>query len=296
MGKLTRVLEKSGYAIDLSCFKEPQAEIEFGLAEQDAIVVKRKPDKPEQKGKQGYQRRSVVQDNKLGKLNQLVDLSPESEESLQHLCSQILHPEDGGGVPRSIMIASVLPGEGRSFVSAHLGIALATMGGQHSILVDCDLRLLSLAKLLGVSREKGLADYLLHQTNLVDLLQKTSVDNMSLLSSGNLTKKTEGLLGSVRMHDLVNELMSGYPEHIAIFDTAPLQVVSESIALSFAVDGVVLVVGSEHSSKSMIKKVIADIGSHKILGIIFNGHGANWLTSKFIPLSQYCSSINYKKQ
>ena len=70
------------------------------------------------------------------------------------------------------MVTSALPREGKSFVSANLGIALAQGVDQHALLVDCDLRAPSLAQLFGISSERGLADYLHDKGDLPSLLAK----------------------------------------------------------------------------------------------------------------------------
>ncbi|MFT5697263.1 MAG: protein-tyrosine kinase [Desulforhopalus sp.] len=285
MGKLTRVLEKSGYDFDFGSYKEPEAEVKFELVEGAALGVEPAPAASDDVSTQYGGRRVIGGVGWDERLKKVVNISSELAESFRLLRSKILHPAGGGVPPRSIMVTSVLPGEGKSFVSANLGIALAQGVDQHSVLVDCDLRRPSLAKLFGVSDLLGLADYLLYERELVELIQKTSVENMSIITCGIPPGNQAELLGSVRMHDLVDELTSIYPDRFVVFDTPPLQVASESIVLSQVVDGVILVVRSGCSSRAMIERVISDIGAHKILGIIFNGHSPNILTKKYVNKS-----------
>ncbi len=185
------------------------------------------------------------------------------------------------------MVTSALPREGKSFVSANLGIALAQGVDQHSLVVDCDLRVPSLAQLFGVPSERGLVDYLQERADLSSLLRKTSMEKLSILASGVPPANPAELLGSERMHNLVEELASRYPDRYVIFDTPPLEVASETKVLSQAVDGVVLVVRQGISSRTLIEKFISDIGKEKIIGVIFNGHKSNFISTRLVDKSHY---------
>lgn len=216
------------------------------------------------------------------RLLRAVNFSGQISEAFRVLRSKILMPLDGRQVPKTIMVTSVLPREGKTFVTANLGIALAQCVDQYSLLVDCDLRLPSLAKLFGVLDDRGLTDYLRSKAEMADLIRKTSMEKLSILASGIPPVNPAELLGSARMHGLVGELSSRYPDRFVIFDSPPLQVASESMVLAQVVDGVVLVVRYGVSTRSLVEKAIEEIGKQKIIGMIFNGHKENFITSRFI--------------
>lgn len=230
------------------------------------------------------------------RLTKVSNFSSKTAESFRVLRSKILLPQDGRPAPRTIMVTSALPREGKSFVSANLGIALAQGVDQHSLLVDCDLRAPSLAKLFGISTEHGLVDYLQGRGDLSSLLWKTSLEKLSILASGLPPVNPAELLGSSRMQNLVDELVSRYPDRYIIFDTPPLEVASESIVLSQCVDGVVLVVRQGVSNRALINKFITDIGKDKIIGVIFNGHKSNFITTRLVDKSHYYYGNYYSKQ
>ena len=222
------------------------------------------------------------------RLSRVINMSDEIAESFRVLRSKILHPTSGSKkIIRSIMISSAMPAEGKSFVSANLGVALGQGVDQHSLIVDCDLRKPALAELLGVKNDHGLVDYLRDNVSLSQLIQSTSIKKLSVLPAGQPPHNPSELLGSLRMHDLVSELTERYPDRFVIFDTPPFQVASESIVLSQVVDGVVLVVRHGVSALPMIEKAIADIGRHKIIGVIFNGHESNFITNKLLDKGHY---------
>ncbi|MDK9705892.1 MAG: polysaccharide biosynthesis tyrosine autokinase [Desulforhopalus sp.] len=216
------------------------------------------------------------------RLLRAVNFSGQISEAFRVLRSKILMPLDGRQAPKTIMVTSVLPKEGKTFVTANLGIALAQCVDQYSLLVDCDLRLPSLAKLLGVPDDRGLSDYLRNKAELADLIRKTSMEKLSIIASGIPPANPAELLGSARMHGLVGELSSRYPDRFVIFDSPPLQVASESMVLAQVVDGVVLVVRYGVSTRSLVEKAIEEIGKQKIIGMIFNGHKENFIISRFI--------------
>lgn len=286
MGKFSKILEKSGYSNSQTVLEKK--------TETSSLFQSsgRRAGAGEQDGKPESLLSSTGWDERLTKV---VSFSSEISESFRILRSKILMPQDDKKVTRSIMVTSALPKEGKSFVSANLGIALAQGMDQHSLIVDCDLRLPSLAKLFGVPNVRGLSDYLQQGSELNTLIQRTPVDKMSVITSGVPPVNPAELLGSVKMHDLVGELTTRYPDRYVIFDTPPLQVASESIVLSQVVDGVVLVVRYGVSSKQLIERVINDIGKHKILGIIFNGHQTNFISSRLVN-KNYNYYSNYYKE
>ncbi len=219
------------------------------------------------------------------RLVQAVNFSGEAAESFRVLRSKILMPQDGRPAPRTIMVASVLPKEGKSFICGNLGIALAQGVDQYALLVDCDLRLPSLASIFGLANHYGLADYLKDNKDLATLIQKTSMEKLSILTSGAPPANPAELLGSNRMHQLIGELSSRYPDRFVIFDSPPLKAASESMTLAQVVDGVILVVRHGVSSRALIEQAIADIGKEKLLGVVFNGHKSNFITSRLINKS-----------
>jgi exopolysaccharide/PEP-CTERM locus tyrosine autokinase len=228
------------------------------------------------------------------RLIKVVGFSNRTAESFRVLRSKILLPQDGRPAPKSIMVTSALPQEGKTFVTANLGIALAQGVDQHSLLFDCDLRAPSLAQLFGISSEHGLANYLQGNNDLASLLRRTSSMKLSILASGLPPVNPAELLGSARMQNLVEELSNRYPDRYVIFDTPPLEVASESKVLSQAVDAVVLVVRQGTSSRTLVEKFISDIGKDRIIGVIFNGYKTNFISTRLIDKSHYYYGNYYK--
>ncbi len=198
-------------------------------------------------------------------------------EVFKILRSRILHPKDGKAVPKTIMVTSATPKEGKSFITANLGISLAQGIDQHSLLVDCDLRRPALAGLFGMKTSVGLVDYLQDEMQLADLICKTSLEKLSVLPSGKPPLNPAELLSSTRMCALVEELSSRYKDRIIIFDTPPTLVAAETSVLAGQVDAVILVVRQGGASQGAVQQIIDLIGAEQILGIVFN----DWNTNAF---------------
>lgn len=202
-------------------------------------------------------------------------------EVFKVLRSRILYPTKEITPPKSLMITSVVPGEGKSFITANLGISLAHGMDQYSLLVDCDMRRPTLAALFGQDASPGLSDYLSGKKELPELIQKSPIDKLSILASGKPPSNPAELLSSERMKRLVEELSGRYEDRIIIFDTPPALVASESAVLARQVDAVIIVVREGASVREGIRRIINVIEPERILGIVYNGQ-TNSLLEKTI--------------
>ncbi len=203
-------------------------------------------------------------------------------ESFRVLRSRILHPPDEEKSLKTILVTSTAPEEGKSFITANLGISLARGMDQYCLMVDCDLRRPTLAALFGMSNTPGLSDYLQSRCDVSGIIKKTSIDKLTLLGSGRPPVNPSELLGSLRMQGLVHELSSRYEDRLILFDSPPDQAASETSVLAKQVDGVVLVVRWGASGRDHIKRLVEDIGREKIIGVVFNGFKTNIVESKFL--------------
>ena len=192
-------------------------------------------------------------------------------EVFKTLRSKILHPPDGSKVPKSIMVASSVPKEGKSFIAANLGVSFSKGMDQHCLLVDCDLRHPTLAQSLGINQKYGLVDYLRGQVDyLAWLIVKTSVQKLSVLPSGSVPNNPEELLSSSRIQTFIEEVSSRYEDCIIIFDSPPMLMAAESVVLAGQVDAIILVVRQGHAKKTEVQRFIDVVDKSKILGIVFN--------------------------
>ena len=195
-------------------------------------------------------------------------------EQFRNLRAPILYPSSGKQ-PKTILVTSVLPGEGKGFVCANLGIALSQDMEHHALMVDCDLRRPTLATIFGLTNESGLVDHLQDNVDLSLLIRKTGQPKLSALPSGKPPKNPAELLTSAKMITLINELAEHYQDRIILFDSPPNIVASETRILAKHLDGVILVIRHGAAKREEIKNLVETIGPENILGIVYNAYPEN---------------------
>jgi protein-tyrosine kinase len=215
-------------------------------------------------------------------------------ESFRKLRTMILHPEDGRPA-RTIMVASANPQEGKSFISANLGISLAQGVGRRGLLIDCDLRRPSLHALFGLQNKQGLADYLRDGRDISTFMLPTGLDNLTLFPAGPPSDNPAELIASDKMAGMIRSLADKVDGRVVVLDSPPCLVASETLILSQLVDKVVLVVRWGKSGRENVRKVIEQIGRDKIIGIVFNAFEMNVLDKKIqgVGYHNYYSEAYY---
>ena len=211
-------------------------------------------------------------DNKL-----VVMTAPDSyeAENFKLLRAQILFAKNRKR-PRTIMVTSAMPGDGKTFVAANLAASIAMGIDEHVLLVDCDLRRSNLHRMFGLSNTHGLHEYLKKEKDLTDLLIRTRIEKLSILPAGSHPSNPSELLASGAMKAFLEEVRARYEDRFIILDTAPSQVLAEASVMSNFVDGIILVVMDQVTPRDMVKKAIENLGEEKILGIVYNGYDQSY--------------------
>jgi polysaccharide biosynthesis transport protein len=187
----------------------------------------------------------------------------------------------------TILVSSGGPAEGKSTTAANLAYTFAR-GGYQTLLVDADLHRPTQNKIFGIPNERGLADYLLSRRPLEEVIQATSVENLSLLASGILPPEASGILNSQQMVDFIEDARARFD--ILFFDSSPLLGMSDSAVLASVLDLVVVVVQHRRFPRSMLQRIrqVVSSAEGKILGVVLNsvdlrqdeyyGYAANYRT------------------
>ncbi|MBW2109560.1 MAG: CpsD/CapB family tyrosine-protein kinase [Deltaproteobacteria bacterium] len=175
-----------------------------------------------------------------------------------------------GPLPRSIMVTSPQPMDGKTTVAANLAASIARGINEHVLLVDCDLRRPAMATMFGINADQGIREYLEHGDTIEPYLMKTPIPKLTLLPSGKPPVNPSELLSSDKMKTLVRELKMRYEDRFVVFDATPAQFGAETTFLASMVDAVLLVVRYGKTPRDLIAEAIENIGPEKILGIVFN--------------------------
>lgn len=190
---------------------------------------------------------------------------------------EIRHAVDDGrphGARRIVMLASALPGEGKSLFAANLALLYATSGSR-TLLIDADLRRGSLTHQIGAVGVDGLAE-LLAGSRLESCLQHSADTGLSFLASSrspNYAVAAGELLASPRMSQAMARL--GERFDTIVIDTPPLLPVVDARVLATLADDIVLVTAWRRTPRDLIRRALRSLGSNeeKVLGLVLNQVG-----------------------
>lgn len=191
--------------------------------------------------------------------------------------------------PKTIMVTSATDAEGKTLVATNLGTVLSHDLHSHALLVDADLRNPALSRWFGLNRGRGLSDYLANGAAIPELLIKTNVDKLTILSSGTSQENPVELIGSKRMEFLVREMRERYGDRYIIFDSSPLLATTEPSVLTRLVDGIILVIRAGMTPRELVMQALATVEREKILGIVLNDleFESTALNSRYFGSSEY---------
>ncbi len=199
-------------------------------------------------------------------------LKPQSFEAEQFriLRTNLLFPASGEA-PRSIMVTSAVPGEGKSFISANLAISIAqNVDNKYALLMDCDMHKPCIHRSFGFGDAPGLSEHLSSDIPLSSLLLKTSVKRLTVMPGGKPPYNPSELLSSEKMSALLKDVQSRYNDRYTVIDSPPPKLTAETSVIARQVDGVLLVVKYGSTPRKEVAELIDIIGKDKILGIITN--------------------------
>ncbi len=172
--------------------------------------------------------------------------------------------------PKTILVASAHPSEGKTCTALNLTMALAQRGGR-VVIVDADLRKPGVTRSLNLMGRYGLSEILTGAFPLDEVLQQhPDLPNLWVLSSGALPPNPSELLSSRTMEELLKTLSNQF-EHVVI-DSPPVLMVTDATLLSSMVDGVVMVCESGVTSRAAVMRVrrMLDQAGARILGAVLN--------------------------
>ncbi|HEX8843676.1 MAG TPA: polysaccharide biosynthesis tyrosine autokinase [Pyrinomonadaceae bacterium] len=190
-------------------------------------------------------------------------------EAYRHLRTSLLL-SSAGQPPKTILVTSSQPSEGKTTTVVNTAVMLAQTGAD-VLIIDCDLRRPRLHAHFSVANQRGVTNYLSGESDLDALLQTyDKLPNLKLLTSGPVPPNPAELLGSDEMRKLLT-LVGERFTHI-IIDSPPAISFTDASILSTMVDGVMLVVHGGRSSRAVVRRAkqqLLDVGAN-IFGIVLN--------------------------
>ena len=179
---------------------------------------------------------------------------------------------------KTMLITSTFAGEGKSWVAANIATTFAQTG-KKVLIIDADMRKGRQYAIFGVAPRPGLSNYLSSTEfddkgqateSLKEYIQETEVNNLFIITSGNVPPNPAELIGSAQMVNLIENLKNVFD--IIIFDGTPCELVADSIILSRLVDSVIIVTAYKKTKKDSLDRCIKNIQNvgGKIAGVILN--------------------------
>ena len=179
----------------------------------------------------------------------LADPKSAVSESYNSLRGSLLY-STATGLPRSLLITSSQPSEGKSTTSLAVATGLARLG-KKVLLLDVDMRRPALHAVIGVPNDHGMSSLLTAQDTLADVVRQTEEPNLQVITSGPVPPSPTELLSSGRLTQLLRELSETYD--VVILDSPPVLGLADAPLMSAIVDGVMLVVQSDRSRRGSLR-------------------------------------------
>jgi len=171
---------------------------------------------------------------------------------------------------KKIMITSSISGEGKSFITANLGVSLALIG-KKVVILELDLRKPKLSDAFNVSRSKGISNYFIGDMEAEEIIKSTETANLFIIPSGPVPPNPSELILNGRMLELLAYLETHF-DYI-IIDTAPINPVTDAFIISPMCDATLFVIRHGYTPRIQLQKLDDQnkIRELKNMAIIFNG-------------------------
>jgi protein-tyrosine kinase len=187
------------------------------------------------------------------------------------LIEKALSGDDAGGEPRIIMVASAVPGDGKTFNSINLAFSMALERDISILLIDSDVSKHHITDIFGLRQRKGLLDALTDESlDPETLVVTTSSRGFSILPAGTRVEGTAELMSSNRMRQIVATLCARNSRRILLLDSPPLLITNEGRALAKIAGQVVLVVRAGVTPRHAVQAAIGMFDEKQAGGLILN--------------------------
>lgn len=217
------------------------------------------------------QQQKKAQDKTGGVLSRslvtLLDPTSPSAEAHRTLRTNLFY-SFAGNPPKSIVVSSAGPREGKSFVCANLGVVLA-QAEKSTLVMDCDLRQPSVHKVFGLNNTFGVVDVLAGQCSWQEVLHEP-LSGLQVITAGTLVPDPASALSSQQFSELLAQVRQEFD--YVLLDTPPLDVGSDAAIVAHRGDGTLLVVDAQSTRKWALRQSTSSletVGAH-VLGTIMN--------------------------
>jgi exopolysaccharide/PEP-CTERM locus tyrosine autokinase len=187
------------------------------------------------------------------------------------LIERALSGDASAGDPRIIMVASAVPGDGKTFTSINLAFSMALERDISVLLVDSDVAKQHITDIFGLRDRKGLLDALTDENlDAESLVVPTSTRGFSILPAGRRVEGTAELLSSNRMRQVVKNLCARNQRRLLLLDSPPLLITNEGRAIVKIAGQVVLVVRAGETPRHAVQAAVGMFDQAQAGGLVLN--------------------------
>jgi len=210
-------------------------------------------------------------------------------ESYRNIRSSVIYMGVNGAHPRSLLVTSALPNEGKSTVSANLARSMA-FAGSKVLLVDADLRRGRVHEQFGVPRGPGLSEMLRYKGQPREYIVPTDLPTLFVITSGETTNASTELFLASHFNDTLRELTSAYD--YVIIDSPPVFAADDATTLAPKTDGVLFVVRGRFTGARAAQRALDLLYQRqaRVLGLVFNRANARAGSYYYYKYSEYYHS------
>src|SRR5207249_4667060 len=210
-------------------------------------------------------------------------------ESYRNIRSSIFFMPYDGPRPKSFLVTSAVPSEGKSTLSANLAITMS-LSGARTLLIDCDLRRRALREAFGISSKIGFSEVLKQEVNWREVVVPTAYETLFVLPRGKtLSQPSEQLLRD-STEALLKELYQHYD--YVIIDSSPVLAADDTTSIAPKIDATIFVVRLSYTSARLTKKALELLYGRQvnIPGVILNFVDTSLPEYYYYQYSEYYST------
>ena len=208
----------------------------------------------------------------LAPLDQAIPVADEFRRIKRPLIDNAMKTESGHKNHMNlIVVASALPGTGKTFCSVNLAASISLERELNVLLVDADVAKPHISTAFGLADKPGLIDILADEnTPTESVLVRTDLNDIQVLPAGRKHSQSTELLASERMEEVMHELATRYPDRMIVMDSPPLLVTSEAQAAARQAGQIVFIVESGRTTDKDIQEALELLDRNKAINVILN--------------------------
>jgi polysaccharide biosynthesis transport protein len=216
----------------------------------------------------------IPREKSRGPKRQVAFIGPEDErhsfvEAFRNLRSSLLYMAGVETRPKTLLVTSSVPNEGKSLTAANLAITMASSGSR-VLLVDADSRKGSLHERFQMPAVPGFTEVLGQGLNWEEVVRPTKIPNLSLMPQGSFAPHASELFISAATKQFLQDAAAKYD--YVILDTVPVMAADDVTSLAPHVDGVIFLIRAEFTSARVARAALYSLYQRQVhvLGLVFN--------------------------